>query len=78
MNNLKKIGLTALAGSLVAFSAQALEMSASGSAKIAYVDEGEGSVETQTLLVTRTVLIKLLHSVVLEIQISELLACHTF
>jgi len=43
MNNLKKVGLTALAGSLVAFSAQALEMSASGSAKITYVDEGEGS-----------------------------------
>lgn len=43
MNNLKKVGLTALAGSLVAFSAQALEMSASGSAKVTYVDEGEGS-----------------------------------
>ena len=43
MNNLKKVGLTALAGSLVAFSAQALEMSVSGSAKITYVDEGKGS-----------------------------------
>ena len=44
MNNLKKIGLSALAGSMVAFSAQAMEMSVSGTAKITYVDEGEGSV----------------------------------
>ena len=43
MNNLKKVGLSALAGSLVAFSAQAMDMSVSGSAKITYVDEGEGS-----------------------------------
>ena len=43
MNNLKKIGLSALAGSMVAFSAQAMEMSVSGQAKITYVDEGEGS-----------------------------------
>ena len=40
MNNLKKIGLTALAGSMVAFSAQALEMSVSGTAKMTFVDEG--------------------------------------
>ena len=38
MNNIKKIGLTALAGSLVAFSAQAVEMSASGSAKVTYTN----------------------------------------
>jgi outer membrane protein OmpU len=43
MNNLKKVGLSALAGSMVAFSAQAMEMSVSGTAKITYVDEGEGS-----------------------------------
>ena len=36
MNNLKKVGLTALAGSLVAFSAQAVEMGVSGSAKVTY------------------------------------------
>ena len=36
MNNLKKVGLSALAGSLVAFSAQAGELSASGGAKITY------------------------------------------
>ncbi len=36
MNNLKKLGLTALAGSLVAVSAQAGELSVSGSAAIAY------------------------------------------
>ena len=34
MNNLKKIGLSALAGSLVAFSAHAAEFSVSGSASI--------------------------------------------
>jgi outer membrane protein OmpU len=36
MNNLKKIGLSALAGSLVAVSAHAAEMSVSGSAKVTY------------------------------------------
>jgi outer membrane protein OmpU len=36
MNNLKKVGLSALAGSLVAFSAQAGELTASGGAKITY------------------------------------------
>ena len=36
MNNLKKIGLTALAGSLVAVSAQAGEMSVSGSFNATY------------------------------------------
>ena len=44
MNNLKKIGLTALAGSMVAVSAaNAIEMTANGKMKITYVDEGEGS-----------------------------------
>ena len=38
MNNLKKIGLSALAGSLATFSANAAEMSVSGSAKISYVN----------------------------------------
>jgi outer membrane protein OmpU len=41
MNNLKKIGLSALAGSLAAFSANAAEMSVSGSAKVTY-NEGSG------------------------------------
>ena len=36
MNNLKKLGLSALAGSLVAVSAQAGEMSVSGSANVTY------------------------------------------
>jgi outer membrane protein OmpU len=36
MDNLKKVGLSALAGSLVAFSAQAGELSVSGGAKITY------------------------------------------
>jgi outer membrane protein OmpU len=43
MNNLKKLGLTALAGSLVAVSAQAGEMSVSGAANVSYVTG-----ETQT------------------------------
>ena len=42
MNNLKKVGLTALAGSLVAFSAQAVEITVSGSAKLTY-HNGHGS-----------------------------------
>ena len=41
MNNLKKIGLSALAGSLAAFSANAADMSVSGSAKVTY-NEGTG------------------------------------
>ncbi len=36
MNNLKKIGVSALAGSLAAFSANAVEMAVTGSAKITY------------------------------------------
>ena len=40
MNNLKKLGLTALAGSLVAVSAQAGEMSVSGSANVTYKTKG--------------------------------------
>ena len=36
MDNLKKVGLSALAGSLVAFSAQAGELSVSGGAKMTY------------------------------------------
>ncbi len=36
MNNLKKIGISALAGSLATFSAHAVEMSVSGSAKVTY------------------------------------------
>jgi len=40
MNNLKKIGLSALAGSLVAFSANAVEMSVSGTAEVTYTTNG--------------------------------------
>ena len=40
MNNLKKIGLSALAGSLVAFSANAVEMSVSGTAEVTYTTAG--------------------------------------
>ena len=39
MNNIKKIGLTALAGSLVAFSANAAEMSVSGATVLTYTSE---------------------------------------
>ena len=40
MNNLKKIGLSALAGSLVAISANAAEISVSGSVELTYTDTG--------------------------------------
>ena len=47
MNNLKKIGLSALAGSLVAFSANAVEMSVSGVAEVTYTTNGgKGSTVT--------------------------------
>ncbi len=36
MNNMKKIGLSALAGSLVAFSANAVEVSVSGKTEVTY------------------------------------------
>ena len=39
MNDMKKIGLTALAGSLVAFSANAAEMSVSGATMLTYTSE---------------------------------------
>jgi outer membrane protein OmpU len=45
MNNLKKVGLTALAGSLVAFSAQAVEMAVSGSAKVTYINGHSTEIE---------------------------------
>ncbi|WP_415303993.1 porin [Candidatus Pelagibacter sp. Uisw_090] len=46
MTNLKKIGLSALAGSLVAFSAQAGELSVSGGAKLTYTgDTGKNDAE---------------------------------
>ena len=40
MKNLKKIGLSALAGSLVAFSANAAELSVSGGVEVTYTDTG--------------------------------------
>ena len=47
MTNLKKIGLSALAGSLVAFSANAVEMSVSGVAEVTYTTSGgDGSAPT--------------------------------
>ena len=45
MKNLKKVGLTALAGSLVAFSANAVEMSVSGTAEVTYTTNN-GTTET--------------------------------
>ena len=45
MKNLKKVGLSALAGSLVAFSANAVEMSVSGTAEVTYTtNSGTNSV----------------------------------
>ena len=49
MNNLKKLGLSALAGSLVAFSANAVEMSVSGVAEVTYTTSGgDGSAPMET------------------------------
>ena len=44
MNNIKKIGLTALAGSLVAISAQAAEMTVSGATVLTYTAKGPSEV----------------------------------
>jgi hypothetical protein len=43
MINLKKAGMTALAGSLVAFSVNAAEMSVSGGVELTYTDSGGNS-----------------------------------
>ena len=42
MNNLKKIGLSALAGSLATFSAHAADFSVSGGASITFDDTNRG------------------------------------
>ena len=54
MNNIKKIGLTALAGSLVAFSANAAEMSVSGSTVLTYTSDS-GQVTGNPLGMTSSV-----------------------
>jgi outer membrane protein OmpU len=43
MNNMKKIGLSALAGSLVAFSANAVELSVSGKTEVTYSNTQNGN-----------------------------------
>jgi outer membrane protein OmpU len=48
MINLKKVGLTALAGSLVAFSANTAEMAVSGGVELTYVDTGGTGVNEVT------------------------------
>ena len=40
MKNMKKLGLSALAGSLVAFSANAAELSVSGGVELTYTETG--------------------------------------
>jgi outer membrane protein OmpU len=44
MNNLKKIGLTALAGSLTAISAQAAELGVSGASVLTFTDRDASEV----------------------------------
>tara|TARA_B100000902_G_scaffold148402_1_gene145145 strand:- start:181 stop:1221 length:1041 start_codon:yes stop_codon:yes gene_type:complete len=46
MNNLKKVGLSALAGSLVAFSANAVDMSVTGTAEVTYTTVGGSTANT--------------------------------
>jgi len=48
MINLKKVGLTALAGSLVAFSANAADLSLSGGVELTYVDTGGTAINEVT------------------------------
>ena len=48
MKNVKKIGLSALAGSLVAFSANAVEMGVSGTAEVTYTTNGGNVANTNT------------------------------
>lgn len=48
MTNIKKIGLSALAGSLVAFSANAVEMGVSGTAEVTYTTNGGTVANTNT------------------------------
>ena len=46
MKNLRKVGLTALAGSLVAFSANAVELGVSGTAEVTYTTIGGSTANT--------------------------------
>ena len=46
MNNFKKIGLTALAGSLAAVSANAVELSVSGETTVSYISNTAAKVAT--------------------------------
>ena len=46
MNNFKKIGLTALAGSLAAVSANAVELSVSGETTVSYLSNTSSKVNT--------------------------------
>jgi hypothetical protein len=70
MKNIKKIGLTALAGSLIATSAFAGSMSVSGSAGINWENYSTGSLGVTILLLLQTALKRFqwvtnLHSLVL-------------
>ena len=46
MNKLRKVGLTALAGSLVAVSANAVDLSVTGTSKLTYTSTGETAANT--------------------------------
>ena len=77
MNNFKKIGLTALAGSLVAVSAHAGELSVSGGVNITLkhgklqahqTTQVEVSVQTKTLLLLVEVSLTMVQRLVLPLQ----------
>ena len=57
MNNLKKVGLSALAGSLVAFSANAGEMTVSGSASLSMSSSNELNKRLGLLQITLILLV---------------------
>ena len=61
MKNIKKVGLSALAGSLVAFSANAVDMSVTGTAEVTYTTNGG----TNSVTGNHLDLIHLLNSLVL-------------
>jgi len=55
MTNLKKLGLTALAGSLVATAASAGALDVSGAAKVTYASGNNGAVNGNPFSMTRDI-----------------------
>ena len=69
MDNLKKVGLTALAGSLAAVSANAAEMSVSGATLLTYTSE-DGSETTGNPYGMKTNISSLLQVMLMDMTVS--------